>query len=227
MILALISIHTPIFPSVVGTLLEQIGNHYGKAQDGSHPELYVILGGGLSSSANGGIKPNSYTYKRSESLWQAWQAKPLSIVASGVEAPWIGDTIKAFAQQANTTPPIIHGENASMNTCENARFSAKLIAHEAALNASHIYLISDWYHMARARRQFAKAGIATTAIIAPMPTELSWTDPASNRNHSRRAFYESVALMRDIFRPQLDCRSADDLSINTLKTPRRRAKTFD
>ncbi|MGM8888214.1 YdcF family protein, partial [Psychrobacter sp. 1U2] len=113
-------------------------------------------------------------------------------------------------------------ENASMNTCENARFTAKRVP------LYHVYLITDNYHMARARRQFALNGVNSTPINAPLPVSLDWMEPAQNLSHSRRAVYEIAAYLRDILRPQLDCRLAEDVSIQQLLTPRGNAvKTFD
>lgn len=231
-----VSLVTPVFAYVLGSLLAVVGAVYG--YDWSHwrqpdtPNAYVILGGGLTQTQTE-PKPliilNSYSHYRTERLWQVWQSEPLPIVSSGVESPWIMAGLAHFAKDGEHKPAVI-SENASMNTCENARFSAKLIAHETTNGnlapTHHIYLVSDWYHMARARRQFAKAGLATTPIIAPMPEPLSWQNPKSNLNHARRAFYETLALIRDIVRPQTDCRNADDISIDTLKTPKTTPKTF-
>ncbi len=201
---------------------------------------------------------NNYSYNRTQTLWQTWQKTPLPIIASGVESPWIknlfiylqsqhqkiSNSVNSQTDNPTNTPqeitknnpqnqeitPIVITENASMNTCENARFSAKIIHHESTKGTlptiHHVYLVSDWYHMARARRQFAKAGIFTTPLIAPMPKPMSWRDISSNRNHARRAFYESIALLRDIIRPQNNCRSADEVSIKLLETSRRNPKTF-
>lgn len=235
-VLLAVSVVTPIFAYVLGSLLAVVGAIYG--HDWSHwqetdtPTAYVILGGGLTQTQTE-PKPliilNSYSHYRTERLWQVWQTTPLPIVSSGVESPWIVAGLAHFAKDSDTKPAVI-SENASMNTCENARFSAKLIAHETTNGnlppTHHIYLVSDWYHMARARRQFAKAGLATTPIIAPMPEPLSWKNPKSNLNHARRAFYETLALLRDIVRPQTDCRNADDVSIQTLKQAKNTPKTF-
>lgn len=224
-----VSTATPLFSLLVGGILSLIGESYGDVN--SKPVAYVVLGGGLTDTVIGGksvITLNAYSEHRTKTAWQAWQNHPLPIILSGVESPWIKDELIRLAKSDKI--PVIHSENASMNTCENARFSAKLIAHETAQGTlgktHHLYLISDWYHMARARRQFAKVGFATTPIIAPMPTKRAWTDIPSNLNHSRRAFYESVALLRDMIRPQPNCRTKTSIDIPTIKTPRREIKTF-
>lgn len=246
----LASVPTPIFSKTVGSILSIIGDMYGSSN--TTPTAYAILGGGLTQNQYNNkplITLNNYSLLRTKTLWQHLKQQPLPVITSGVESPWIIDSLQFFAKKDNINLNIyknassnapaklldntlnlpLISETASMNTCENAWFSVRLINH-AKLNSFddnlHIFVVSDWYHMARTRRQFAKAGIQTTPLIAPMPTPTSWTDYKSNLNHSRRAFYESVALVRDIVRPQKDCRDANTLSINELTTPRRTLKTF-
>lgn len=259
-LLMLLSIFTPMFSWLLGGMLGLIGDWYG--QDASEPSAYVVLGGGLTErmSYHDG-KPlvvlNNYTVVRTQTLWQNFNQKPLPIITSGVESPWMVDAIIALAKKDNVSlvvdnlddgtwakhvygmnnhvktnsRALIISENASMNTCENARFTAYLLDEERKNHATlaighHVYLISDWYHMARARRQFALLGLATTPIVAPMPSQTSWRYPIKNFDHSRRAFYESMALLRDIIKPQKDCRHADELGVKVLKTARRNQRTF-
>ena len=224
LILGITSI-TPIFATVTGTLLGWLGDWYAKdLQTGNSPNAYVVLGGGLTSDS-GIIILNHYSRQRAATAAKAYQHQALPVVVSGAEAPWI------VAELIKDVPSLrIFAENASMNTCENANFSVKLINHYTSTSrlpsVSHVYLVSDWYHMARARRQFARLGLATTPVIAPMPTDLAWDAPKSNLSHSRRAFYEIVALARDILRPQDDCRDADEVSVQTLMTPRGQVAIF-
>lgn len=225
-----LSVFTPLFALTVGGTLSLIGNWYGN--DKTHaPNAYVLLGGGLTQD-NTHTPPiitlNAYSYKRTQTLWQAWQKNPLPVVVSGVEAAWIVDVLNYLGKKDQRTPPVVISENASMNTCENARFSTKLIKHLSQQGGlpttAHAYLVSDWYHMARARRQFALSGLATTPLVAPLPTALSWTDYKANLNHSRRAFYEAIALLRDIVRPQKNCRHADNVSLKLINTPRKSSR---
>lgn len=234
-----LSTFTPIFALTVGSGLSVIGDWYGQKERISNTHLanhthadstdtdhvnannanaYVVLGGGLTqddSHAPPIITLNAYSYQRTQTLWHAWQKTPLPVIASGVEAPWIANMLSYLGQKDSHPTPDVISEKLSMNTCENARFSAKLIknlSEQGKLPAiAHVYLVSDWYHMARARRQFALSGLATTPLVAPLPTALSWTDYRANLNHSRRAFYEAAALLRDIFRPQKNCRQADSV----------------
>lgn len=221
---------TPLFATVMAQILTSLGDYYGNiAKD--PPTAYVLLGGGLSKK-NGVITLNDYSDKRTQTLITAWQKHPLPIVLSGVESPWLYDRLGELNKYHDKTAPfVVIADNASMNTCENARFSQKIIDYEQSLgtigSTTHVYLVSDAYHMARARRQFAQAGLATTPIIAPLPAPLAWRRPKDNLNHARRAIYEMTALLRDVALTQTDCRDATALPIAIIKTPRREPKTFD
>lgn len=216
-ILVLISLFTPLFSQTVVYLftLLPLPKVSGMAMT-SPPTAYVVLGGGLTNDNNNQIILNNYSLNRARTAASAYHDLPLPIVLSGAEAPWLGQWL------------IEHGidglisENASMNTCENARFTAKRIP------LYHVYLITDSYHMARARRQFALNGINSTPLNAPLPVNRDWMKPAQNLSHSRRAVYEVAAYLRDVIRPQVDCRQARDVTSQQLLTPRGNAtKTTD
>ncbi len=211
-IIVLISLFTPLFSRAVVYLLQHLPLPTMKgAAMSSPPTAYVILGGGLTNDADNDIILNRYSLNRVRTLASAYHDLPLPVVLSGAESPWMGQWL------------IEHGidglisENASMNTCENARFTAKRIP------LNHIYLITDSYHMARARRQFALNNINSTPINAPLPLPRDWMQPAQNLSHSRRAVYEIAAYLRDLLRPQSNCRSAEEVSIQQLLTPRGKA----
>lgn len=215
-IVVIVSLFTPLFSKSVVYLLNHLPlPPMTGAAISSPPTAYVVLGGGLTNDNNNQIILNGYTLNRARTAAAAYHKLPLPVVLSGAEAPWIEHWLIA-----NGVSGII-SENASMNTCENARFTAKRIP------LHHIYLITDAYHMARARRQFALNNINTTPIDAPLPVDLDWLEPAQNLSHSRRAVYELAAYLRDVLRPQSDCRSAHHVSIEELKTPRNeKVKTF-
>ena len=109
-------------------------------------------------------------------------------------------------------------ENASMNTCENARFTAKRLAIQ------HAFLVTDAYHMRRAQRQFALNGITTIAMIAPLPEQKSWQHWQANWRHSRRTLYELAAYARDLIKPQDNCRDASAVSDAVLKHSRKNSE---
>lgn len=212
-ILVLISLFTPIFSQTVVYIFALLPlPKMPSAAMSSPPTAYVVLGGGLTNDNNNQIILNRYSLNRARTAAGAYHDLPLPIVLSGAEAPWLGQWL------------IEHGidglisENASMNTCENARFTAKRIP------LNHVYLITDSYHMARARRQFALNGINSTPLSAPLPVRRDWMKPAQNLSHSRRAVYEIAAYLRDVIRPQMNCRHADDVTSQQLLTPRGNAK---
>ena len=212
-ILVLISLFTPLFSQAVVYIFTLLPLPKVPAMAmNSPPTAYVVLGGGLTNDNNNQIILNRYSLNRARTAAGAYHDLPLPIVLSGAEAPWLGQWL------------IEHGidglisENASMNTCENARFTAKRIP------LHHVYLITDSYHMARARRQFALNGINSTPLSAPLPVRRDWMKPAQNLSHSRRAVYEIAAYLRDVIRPQMNCRHADDVTSQQLLTPRGTAK---
>ncbi|WP_019672819.1 YdcF family protein [Psychrobacter lutiphocae] len=203
------------------------------------PTAYVVLGGGLTektsfdkshsndirnspksdeskSNKDNQIVLNAYSLNRMQTVLAHYQQHPLPIIATGVEAPWMREWL---AQQGVDN---VITENASMNTCENARFTAK------RLKLTNVYLVTDAYHMTRTRRQFGLNHIQTTPIIAPLPMRKDWLKPKNNAQHSRRTLYELAAYIRDIIAPQQNCREADEVSFATLLRSRKPedVKTF-
>lgn len=216
-IVVLISLFTPIFSRIVVYILHSLPLPDMPADTMSEtPSAYVVLGGGLTNDNNNQTILNGYSLNRVRTAATAYHDLPLPIILSGAEAPWLDQWLIEHGIEKIIT------ENASMNTCENARFTAKRVT------LRHIYLVTDSYHMARARRQFALNSINTTPINAPLPVRRDWTKPAQNLSHSRRAVYEVAAYLRDIIRPQIDCRRAEDISTQQLLTPRGNViKTFN
>jgi uncharacterized SAM-binding protein YcdF (DUF218 family) len=160
----------------------------------------VVLGGGLTLAENGrDIVVNDYTRLRLEKTLEIKKQDDLPIVLSGVEAPYMREWLRQYNVEARLL------ENRSMNTCENTRFSALLLQKKGG--APKVILITDRYHMPRTRRLFALNGIETIPVEAPMPTALTaWQPHAQNYHHSRRANYEILASLRDIWFGSSDCR---------------------
>ena len=164
------------------------------------PHAIVILGGGLTSGEQEGeIVVNAYTKKRLEQAVEVYQSHNLPIVLSGVEAPYM----QKWLEQRQIHAQFL--ENRSMNTCENTRFSSLLLQKQGG--APTVFLVTDAYHMARAKRLFAINGIATIPVIAPLPnTPTDWHLSKQNLMHSRRATYEILATMRDVWFGESNCR---------------------
>ena len=208
-ILVIISLFTPLFSQAIVYIFSLLPlPDMPSAAMSSPPTAYVVLGGGLTNDYNNQIILNRYSLNRVRTAAGAYHDLPLPIVLSGAEAPWLGQWLMEHGIDG------LISENASMNTCENARFTAKRIP------LRHVYLITDSYHMARARRQFALNGINSTPLSAPLPVRRDWMKPAHNLSHSRRAVYEVAAYLRDVIRPQMDCRHANDVTSQQLLTPR-------
>ncbi|UNU72965.1 YdcF family protein [Moraxella nasovis] len=228
MIIIAFSVFTPLFSHVVAFGLSAFSS-LSLEKPSTEPSIIVVLGGGLSKYTvydndhhRTIIELNHFSQSRADStlnLYNNTPTKPI-IITSGVESPWLVDYLQS---QSRSFVHII-SDNASMNTCENAIFTNELLTHHHLPKI--IYLVTDRYHMARARRQFAKVGVQTLAYNAPLSKPITWLDPKANLIHSRRAIYEVVALIRDITKPQDNCRRADEITIQQINTPRRVLKTF-
>lgn len=164
-----------------------------KKEAQSAPYAIVVLGGGLTLDPNGkDIVINNYTRLRLETTMAVEKKYQLPIVLSGVEAPYMQSWLKQHKVDAKLL------EDRSMNTCENTRFSSLLLQKKGG--APTVILITDRYHMPRTRRLFALNGIETIPVEAPMPSSLTrWRPSEKNYDHSRRANYEMLATMRDMW----------------------------
>lgn len=166
-------------------------------QNAAH--VIVVLGGGLGRDAAKHIIVNNYTRLRLEQAIIQKQHNPLPILLSGVEAPYMQKWLAAHQVEARLL------EARSMNTCENTRFSSLLLQKKGG--APRVELITDAYHMPRARRLFAINGIDTIPVVAQLPNMLTrWQPSSSNLMHSRRATYEAIATMRDLWVGETNCR---------------------
>lgn len=176
-------------------------SHHLAVQPNPHSGAHVIvvLGGGLGRDAARNIVVNQYTRLRLEQAVSQAQQHPLPILLSGVEAPYMQSWLAEHQVSAHLL------EDRSMNTCENTRFSALLLQTKGG--ASRVELVTDAYHMPRARRLFALNGIDTIPVIAPLPNRLTaWQPDSRNLMHSRRATYEAIATLRDLWVGETNCR---------------------
>lgn len=212
---------TPIFPWL-GVQALSMFSAVTLPKNDQPPQSIVVLGGGLAKQVgNGGDKIilNHYSKSRADAAYKLHQKLKLPVITSGVESPWLSDYLKTLKLSS-----FMMSDNASMNTCENAIFTAKLLKYYELPKS--IYLVTDRYHMARARRQFAKVGIQTYPYQAPLVLAPNWKKPKNNLIHSRRVVYEVAALVRDIVRPQNNCRDETKISMEEISTPRRTPKIF-
>lgn len=162
-------------------------------------QAIVVLGGGLGRNYQKEIVPNRFTELRLSQAILQHQATGLPIVLSGVEAPWMKKWLLAQGVDAALL------ESRSMNTCENARFSALLLQRQGG--APRVELVTDAYHMPRAQRLFAMNGIETIPVIAPLPGDPApWWPDRRNLTHTRRATHELIATIRDLWVGETNCR---------------------
>jgi uncharacterized SAM-binding protein YcdF (DUF218 family) len=162
-------------------------------------QAIVVLGGGLTRDGQGQIIPNAYTRARLLQAISQHRATQLPIFLSGVEAPYMQSWLQAQGESAEWL------EARSMNTCENARFSALLL--QKLGGAPRVELVTDAWHIPRARWLFAMNGIETIAIPAALPGDPTpWWPSMRNLTHTRRALYELVAFTRDRWFGVVGCR---------------------
>lgn len=162
-------------------------------------QAIVVLGGGLGRDHTRDIVPNAFTALRLSQAILQHQVTGLPLFLSGVEAPWMQQWLLAQGVEALWLEP------RSMNTCENARFSALLLLKQGG--AARVELVTDAYHMPRARRLFAQNGIETVPVVAPLPSDPSvWWPDRRNLVHTRRALHELAASIRDLWVGEINCR---------------------
>ena len=162
-------------------------------------QAIVVLGGGLGRDHTREIVPNTFTALRLSQAILQHQVTGLPLFLSGVEAPWMQRWLLAQGIEAFWLEP------RSMNTCENARFSALLLLKQGG--AARVELVTDAYHMPRARRLFAQNGIETVPVVAPLPGDPTvWWPDRRNLVHTRRALHELAANVRDVWVGEINCR---------------------
>jgi uncharacterized SAM-binding protein YcdF (DUF218 family) len=170
--------------------------------DGSNEaqaQAIVVLGGGLTRDQNGVIIPNSYTQLRLLQAVSQHRATGLPIFLSGVEAPYMQNFLQLHDESAQWL------EARSMNTCENARFSALLL--QSLGGAPRVELVTDAWHIPRARWLFAMNGIETVAVPTLLPGDPTpWWPDVRNLTHTRRAVHELMAFTRDRVFGVVGCR---------------------
>jgi uncharacterized SAM-binding protein YcdF (DUF218 family) len=170
--------------------------------DGSNAakaQAIVVLGGGLTRNQARTIIPNSYTQLRLLQAVSQHRATGLPILLSGVESPYMQKFLQLHGESAEWL------ESRSMNTCENARFSALLL--QTLGGAPRVELVTDAWHIPRARWLFAMNGIETIAVPAALPGDPTpWWPDIRNLVHTRRAVHELIAFTRDRWFGVVGCR---------------------
>ncbi len=162
-------------------------------------QAIVVLGGGLTRDQHRVIIPNSYTQLRLLQAVSQHRATGLPIFLTGVESPYMQKFLQLHGESAQWL------ETRSMNTCENARFSALLL--QTLGGAPRVELVTDEWHIPRARWLFAMNGIETVPVPALLPGDPApWWPDVRNLTHTRRAIHELIAFTRDRWFGVVGCR---------------------
>ncbi|MDR1994198.1 YdcF family protein [Azonexus sp.] len=157
----------PVANWLTGTLEERAGPVFDNPQGA---EAIVILGSGLIDAAEyGGETLNQRSLVRARYGAVLAQRYPLPVLVSGgrpvnaqrAEAEVIGDVLE---NEFGVT--VRWRENRSLDTADNAAMSAELLR---AADIRRVVLVTQAFHMPRARRLFTAAGLE----VVPAPTELS------------------------------------------------------
>ncbi|MFI2811690.1 MULTISPECIES: YdcF family protein [Microbulbifer] len=152
---------TPAFSAWLGARL--VGE---SIETQSVPQAVVVLGGGRYRDGNSGNERLSATSLERVS-WAAREAPAqLPVLVSGgrvYEAERAPEAeLMASAMQDLLQRPVTWRDNCSRTTAENAVNSASIL-HDSGVES--VVLVTHWWHMPRAARVFARAGLQ----VKPLP----------------------------------------------------------
>jgi uncharacterized SAM-binding protein YcdF (DUF218 family) len=134
-------------------------------------DAIVVLAGAVNPPSAGRpyALPAEDTYRRVRHaawLFRHWRALPILVSGGDLSA----DTMRHLLESEGVPRPMIWIESRSMNTHENAAYSAEILRAHGAVR---VVLVVEASSMPRASRSFWKAGI----MVVPSPvrfTQLSW-----------------------------------------------------
>lgn len=134
------------------------------------PQAVVILGGGVSLGASefgrrdGADLPDVAFARVRYGAFLARHAQLPVLVSGGTPSgfPVSEGQIMASILQDEFGVPVRWVEGQSLNTAQNAIFSARMLTN---VGVSRVYLVTSAWHMRRARDQFERAGL--TVVPAP------------------------------------------------------------
>jgi uncharacterized SAM-binding protein YcdF (DUF218 family) len=163
----------------------------------------VLLGAGAVRTPDGAVKPTLYGYGRiDEALVQYRDCK-----ASGRECKLVvsgGDALHAGRSEAAVYGDLLERmgvpagdlllEPHSMNTWQNAQFSAPLLR---GYGAQHVVLVSSAGHLRRASLYFAHFGVVATPVRSDwMDARVDWWPQSWNFAMTDLALHEFVGVLR-------------------------------
>ncbi|MBN2907897.1 MAG: YdcF family protein [Rhodobacteraceae bacterium] len=147
----------------------------------------VILGAAM----RGPGMPGPALIRRARHGADLWQTMPDSVIlASGGMGE--AEAITAICRAAGVPEAQIVQEPQSRNTAQNIAFSAPILA---ARSIDAITLVTDYYHLPRARLLARRAGLAVTPSAPPHGI-------ARPHRHVWLVMREAAALLAVLVRPQ-------------------------
>lgn len=167
----------------------------------SNASSVVVLGGGANTDAI--IKAYPDAFKRE--FYGFYLAKekglPLIFSAGGVKQTKEANSAKSdfsLMQKLSNSKIAIYYEDKSLNTKQNAKFSAKLF--DRLKLPKNIYLVTSAYHMKRAIIYFKKAGFKVTpkAVDFKVEKECNFYDylpKMRNFANSYKAIHEYIGIL--------------------------------
>ncbi|MGJ8517376.1 YdcF family protein [Carnimonas bestiolae] len=160
----------------------------------------VVLGGGrAAASSKEPERLNLDSFARVAEAARIARATKLPLLLTGgapggerrSEAQLMAQALdQSFAQQPRWL------ENDSRNTAENARYSATILKENGI---DTVVLVTTAFHMARAQRDFERAGIhviaAPTGFSSTPPGVLGWLPSTLGLAQSQRALHEAIGWL--------------------------------
>lgn len=154
----LYALSTPVCAERLLGLLERHANLAPKLDQ--NVGAIVVLGGGTYYNAPeyGGDTVNILALERLRYGARLYRAtgKPLLVTGGSPEGGAAEGTLMKTALEQDFRVPVRWAETASLNTRENAIFSARMLKQSGV---DTIYLVTQAWHMPRAQREFERAGL--------------------------------------------------------------------
>jgi uncharacterized SAM-binding protein YcdF (DUF218 family) len=166
--------------------------------------VIILLGAGTVRVGDGGlVEASVFAYGRINKavvLYRACKAagRQCKLELSGGDARRLGtseaEVYSVDVRQLGVEPADLLRESQSMNTWQNAKFSAPLLQGESA---DRVVLVSSGFHLRRGMLYFSHFGIRATPVRADYVTgELSWLPLSYNFTMADLALHEYVGIAR-------------------------------
>lgn len=210
-LLALILLYLSVSPPVSRWLMAQVEGQAGPALDkttavklmksDNPPQAVVILGGGQTRDSRerphaNFLAPRALERVHAGARLARWTGLPVLTSAGKPPGSEIsGAALMARVLKEDLLTAVRWTETTSRNTADNARMSAALLKRD---KVTHVVLVTQAFHMARARAAFRAAGLTvTTAPVGFMSGQDSpyisyWIPRPESRERATRAWHELI-----------------------------------